>query len=106
MWCLSICASVCRGPEIHITFKIVPPNSRAQKLFRTSITHFYFFTYRVPSPEGPKLFKTSITHFYFFTYRVPSPESRVLSPDQSRSQVPTPKLQITYWGAYNQRAEW
>jgi hypothetical protein len=23
-----------------------------QKLFRTSITHFYFFTYRVPSPES------------------------------------------------------
>jgi hypothetical protein len=52
MWCMSVCASVCRGPETHITFKTVPPNSRVQKLFRTSITHFYFFTYQVPSPES------------------------------------------------------
>jgi hypothetical protein len=72
---LADCLYVCRGPETQITFKTVSPNSRAQKLFRTSITHFYFFTYRV------------------------------LSPDQSRSQVPTPRLQITYWGAYGQRAE-
>jgi hypothetical protein len=49
-----VCASVCRGPETKITFKIVPPNSRAQKLFKTSITHFYFFTYRVPTNPGPK----------------------------------------------------
>jgi hypothetical protein len=33
-------------------WKSVPPNSRAQKLFRTSITHFYFFTYWVPSPNA------------------------------------------------------
>jgi hypothetical protein len=95
-----VCVFVYQGPETHITFKTITPNSRAQKLFRTSITHFYFFTYRVPSPEsqGPKnysrpqshtftslftesrvskaqkLFKTSITHFYFFIYRVPSLE--------------------------------
>jgi hypothetical protein len=32
----SICQFVCQGPETHITFnKIVPPNSRAQKLFMT-----------------------------------------------------------------------
>jgi hypothetical protein len=34
-----------------------------------------------------KLFRTSITHFYFF-----HTESRVLSLDQSRSQVPTARL--------------
>jgi hypothetical protein len=55
--------TVCRGPKTQVTFKIVPPVPRVQKLFRTSIAHFYFFTYRVPSP------------------------------DQSRSQVPTPRLQ-------------
>jgi hypothetical protein len=37
----SVYLSVCRGPETHITFnKIVPPNSKVQKLFRTS--NFYF----------------------------------------------------------------
>ncbi len=41
---LSVCPSVCRGPETQITFnKIVPPNSRAQKLFRTSSSYFYFY---------------------------------------------------------------
>jgi hypothetical protein len=39
---LSVHLSVCRGPETQITFKIVPPNLRAQKLFKISITHFYF----------------------------------------------------------------
>jgi len=97
---VSVCLSVYRGPETQITLKTIPSNSRTQKLFRTSITHFYFFTYRIPSPEsrGPKnysglqshtfislltesqvpraekLFRTSITHFYFFTYWVSSPE--------------------------------
>jgi hypothetical protein len=52
MWCLYVYASVCRGPETQITFKTFPPNSRSQNLFKTSITHFYFFTYRVPSPES------------------------------------------------------
>ncbi len=33
-------------------WKSVPLNSRAQKLFRTSITHFYFFTYWVSSPKS------------------------------------------------------
>ncbi len=38
---LSVSVSVCQGPETHITFnKIVPPNSRAQKLFRTSSSYF------------------------------------------------------------------
>jgi len=97
------CLFVCRGPETHITFKTVPPNSRAQKLFRTSIAHFYFFTYQVPNPEGPKTIH-NLNHTLLLLY-LPSPESRVLSPDQSRSQVPTPKLQITYWGAYGQRAK-
>jgi hypothetical protein len=55
-----------RSQKKLIPFKSVPSDSRAQKLFKTSITHFYFFTYRV------------------------------LSLDQSRSQVPTPRLQITY----------
>jgi hypothetical protein len=32
--------------------KLSPPVPRAQKLFRTSITHFYFFTYWVPNPES------------------------------------------------------
>jgi len=72
--CLSVCLSIYRGLKTQITFKIVPLNSRAQKLFRTSITHFYFFTYRVPKAQ--KLFRTSITHFYFFTYRVPSPNAQ------------------------------
>jgi len=39
---LSVHLSLCRGPETQITFKIVPPNLRAQKLFKISITHFYF----------------------------------------------------------------
>jgi hypothetical protein len=43
---------VYRGPKTQVTFKIVPLVPRAQKLFRTSITHFYFFTYRVPSLES------------------------------------------------------
>jgi len=55
--------TVCRGPKTQVTFKTIPPVPRAQKLFRTSIAHFYFFTYQV------------------------------LNPDQSRSQVPTPRLQ-------------
>jgi len=38
----AVCVSVCRSLETQITFKIVPPNSRAQKLFRTLITLFYF----------------------------------------------------------------
>jgi len=39
-----VSVSVCWGPETHITFnKIVPPNSRAQKLFRTSSSYFYFY---------------------------------------------------------------
>ncbi len=46
-----------------IPFKSVPPNSRAQKLFRTSITNFYFFTYRVPSLESRPI-------------QVPSPNAR------------------------------
>ncbi len=38
---LSVCQSVNRGFETHITFnKTVPPNSRAQKLFRASSSHF------------------------------------------------------------------
>jgi len=41
-----VCSSVCRGLETQITFKIVPPNSRA---------HFYFFTYRVPNPESQQI---------------------------------------------------
>jgi hypothetical protein len=37
--------TVCRGPKTQVTFKTVPPIPRAQKLFKSSITHFYFFTY-------------------------------------------------------------
>jgi hypothetical protein len=38
--------------KTQVTFKTVPLVPRAQKLFRISITHFYFFTYRVLSPES------------------------------------------------------
>jgi hypothetical protein len=41
LYITSLSLSVCQGVEIQITFnKTVPPNSRAQKLFRTS--SFYF----------------------------------------------------------------
>jgi hypothetical protein len=44
----SFSLSVCRGLETQITFnKIVPPNSRAQKLFRTSSSYFLFLRFRV-----------------------------------------------------------
>jgi len=44
--------TVCRGPKTQVTFKTIPLVPRAQKLFRTSITHFYFFTHRAPSLES------------------------------------------------------
>jgi len=59
-----VCASICRGPETQITFKTVPLNSRTQKLFKTSITHVYFFTCRVSSPESQPI-------------QVPSPNTQV-----------------------------
>jgi len=44
---LSVSVFVCRGPETHITFnKTVPPNSRAQKLFRTSNSYFLLLLLR------------------------------------------------------------
>jgi len=49
---LSVRPFVHRGLETQITFKTIPPNSKAQKLFKTSITHFYFFTYWVSSPKS------------------------------------------------------
>ncbi len=54
-----------------------------------------------PETRGPKNYSEPQSHTFTFL----RPESQVLSPNQSRSQVPTPKLQITYWGAYGQRAE-
>jgi len=46
--------------------------SKAQKLFKTSITHFYFFIYRVPSLEGPKTIH-DLNHTLLLLY-LPSPE--------------------------------
>jgi hypothetical protein len=47
-----VCQSVCRGPETQITFnKTVPPNSRAQKLFRTSSSYFLLLLLR-PFPRS------------------------------------------------------
>jgi hypothetical protein len=54
-----------------------------------------------PRTRGPKNYSRLQSH----TFTSLLTESRVLSPDQSRSQVSTPRLQITYWGAYGQRAE-
>ncbi len=54
-----------------------------------------------PQSRGPKNYSRHQPH----TFTSLLTESRVLNPDQSRSQVPTPRLQITYWGAYGQRAE-
>ncbi len=43
----SVCLFVCRGLETQITFnKIVPPNSKAQKLFRTSSSYFLLLLLR------------------------------------------------------------
>ncbi len=49
------------GPQSHTFTSLVIESQvlRAQKLFKTSITHFYFFIYRVPNPRvltnlGPK----------------------------------------------------
>jgi hypothetical protein len=54
-----------------------------------------------PQTRGPKNYSGPQLH----TFTSLLTESRVLSPDQSRSQVPTPMLQITYWGAYGKRVE-
>jgi len=47
---------------------------RAQKLFKTSITHFYFFIYRIPNLEGPKIIQ-DLNHTLLLLY-LPSLESR------------------------------
>jgi hypothetical protein len=45
---LLVCPFVCWGLETQITFnKIVPPNSRAQKLFKTSSSYFLFLLLRL-----------------------------------------------------------
>jgi hypothetical protein len=50
--CISLWTHVRRGPETHITFnKIVPSNSRAQKLFRTSSSYFLLLLLR-PFPRS------------------------------------------------------
>jgi hypothetical protein len=89
---LSVCQSVCRGPETRITFnKIVPSNSRAQKLFRTSSSYFlllllhpfpcsncrrrwgkYFWAFNKtvpPNSRAQKLFKTSSSYFLLLLLR-------------------------------------
>jgi len=49
---MSVCLSVCQGPETQITFnKIVPPNFRAQKLFKTSSSYFLLLFLR-PFPRS------------------------------------------------------
>jgi len=63
----------------------------------------YHFFKCPPELEGPKTIQ-DLNHTLLLLY-LPSPESRIQSLDQSRSQVPTPRLQITYWGAYGQRVE-
>jgi hypothetical protein len=92
--------SVCRGPKTQIPSVRLsrswnpdpklkyPKDSRTAKVWKS-----------VPRTWGPKNY--SGPHIFTFLLT----KSRVLSPDQSRSQVPTPRLQITYWGAYGQRAE-
>ncbi len=82
-----VCLSVCRGPETQITCnKTIPPNSRAQKLFRTSSFYFYFYVcFRAATAvidgggifgiwrvgEGAqKLFKTSSSYFLLLLLRL------------------------------------
>jgi len=67
------------GPQSHTFISLLTESQvpRAQKLFRTSITHFYFFTYRVSSPEGPKTIQ-DLNHTLLLLY-LPSPESWVLT---------------------------
>jgi len=80
------------GPQSH-TFTSLLTESRvprAQKLFRTSITHFYFFTYRIPSPESPKIIQ-DLNHTLLLLY-LPSPESWVSTNPGPKSQCPSFKL--------------
>jgi hypothetical protein len=49
--------SISRGPKTHITFnKIVPPNSRAQKLFRTSSSYFLLLRATTAVIDGGGIF--------------------------------------------------
>jgi len=64
--------------------KILYPNSLSPSFFFTVFLSFVCLSVTVMTVQ--KLFKTSITHFYFFTYRVSSSESRPI-------QVPSPNAQ-------------
>jgi hypothetical protein len=76
---------------IHLSMRLSVEVLKPISLFKLS-----------PRTRGPKNYSEPQSHT--FTYLLT--ESRVLSPNQSRSQISTPKFQITYWGAYGQRAEW
>jgi hypothetical protein len=79
----SVSLSVCQGPKTQIIFnKIVPPNSRAQKLFMTSSSYFLllllhpfsrsncrrslFLTFTFTSVFAQQLPKVLISYFYFY----------------------------------------
>ncbi len=80
------------GPQSHTFTSLLIESrvSRAQKLFRTSITHFYFFTYWVPSLEGPKIIQ-DLNHTFLLLY-LPSPESWIPTNPGPKSQHPGFKL--------------
>jgi len=62
---LLLSVSVCRGPETQITFnKTVPPNSRAQKLFKTSSSYFLFLFLR---PFSHNNCRRSLLLIFIFT---------------------------------------
>jgi len=86
------------GPQSH-TFTSLLTESRGPKNYLGPQSHT--FTSLLTESRGPKNYSGLQSH----TFTSLLTESRVLSPDQSRSQVPTPRLQITYWGAYGQRVE-
>jgi hypothetical protein len=84
-WCLSVRLSI----EVLKSRSLLKlsPRTRGPKNYSGPQSHtFTSLLIESRVPRAQKLFKTSITHFYFFTYQVPSPESGV-------SINPSPKSQ-------------
>ncbi len=69
----SLSVSVCRGPETHITFnKTVPPNLRAQKLFRASSSYFLLLLLRLfPRSNYRKSLLLTFTFMSIFAQQLP-----------------------------------
>jgi hypothetical protein len=92
---------------VRLSLKVLKPRSLSKLSLRTRGPKNYLgpqshtFTSLLTESRGLKNYSGLQSH----TFTSLLTESRVLSPDQSRSQVPTPRLQITYWGAYGQRVE-